>query len=163
MSAKSMTATITANEDEDHSLPRLTYVIARLERIIKQRMTQVLAPLGVTVVQYTALSILRRRSDLSNAQLARRTYVSPQGMNQILDQLDAAGWIIREPHATHGRIKTVRLSEQGKKMLTACDQVVQQVEVEMLKNIEATEHQKMNRLLIECVQALQGGFENIEI
>ena len=37
----------------------------------------------LTLPQYTALSILRRSTGLSNAQLARRTYVTPQAMIEV--------------------------------------------------------------------------------
>jgi hypothetical protein len=69
---------------------RLSYLIARTDRVLNQHLAECLKPQGLNVPQYTALSILGRRSGLSNAQLARRTYISPQGMNQVLDQLTQA-------------------------------------------------------------------------
>lgn len=142
--------------------PRLSYVIARLERVLKQRIAQSIEPFGISVTHYTALSILGRRSGLSNAQLARRTYISPQAMNQVLDQLDQAGLIVREPHATHGRILSTRLSEQGIATLEACDQAVDQMEAEMLHNLSDDDRVKMTEFLLSCVRALHGGFENSE-
>ena len=45
----------------------------------RARMEEVLRPLGVTLHQYTALSILERREGLSSAQLARRHVRDPAG------------------------------------------------------------------------------------
>lgn len=139
--------------------PRLSYVIARLERILHQRIAKQIEPLGLNVSQYTALSILGQRSGLSNAQLARRTYITPQAMNQVLEQLSQAGLIERHPHATHGRILTTELTAKGQTLLHHCDQEVERLEREMLQNIQAEEHEHLLHLLITCVRSLQGGFE----
>lgn len=141
---------------------RLSYVIARLERVIRQRIAQCVDPYGLTVTHYTALSILGRRSGLSNAQLARRTYISPQAMNQVLEQLAQAALIVREPHATHGRILAIRLTQQGKALLAACDLAVDAMEAEMLREIDADTRTQLMQTLITCVRALHGGFEKME-
>ena len=142
--------------------PRFSYVLARLDRVVRQRIGECVEPYGVTVSQYTALSILGHRSGLSNAQLARRTYVSPQAMNQLLDQLDQAGLVVREPHATHGRIRSTRLSAEGKAVLAGCDEAVDALEAEMLQHIDADKRAALTETLIDCVRALQGGFEYAE-
>jgi DNA-binding MarR family transcriptional regulator len=142
--------------------PRLSYVIARLERVLRQRIAKCVEPYGLTVPHYTALSILGRRSGLSNAQLARRTYITPQAMNQVLDQLEQAGLIVREPHTTHGRILSTRLTNQGKAVLAACDAVVDVMEEEMLRDIKADERAKLLQTLVTCVRALHGGFEHVD-
>ena len=40
-------------------------------------------PYGLTTLQYTTLSVLGRRGELSNAQLARRAYMTPQSMSEV--------------------------------------------------------------------------------
>ena len=141
---------------------RLSYVVARLERVIRQRLAAALEPYGLGVPHYTALSILGRRSGLSNAQLARRTFVSPQSMNQVLDQLEQTGLILREPHATHGRILAVKLTRAGKATLAACDKAVDLMEAEVLKELSAKEQDQLLHRLIGCVRSLHGGFEHLD-
>jgi hypothetical protein len=58
--------------------PRISYVVARLERAIRRGINERLAVHGSTVLRYTTLSILGRGGELSNAQLARRAYMSPR-------------------------------------------------------------------------------------
>lgn len=143
--------------------PRLSYVIARLERILHQRIAKSIEPFGLNVSQYTALSLLGRRSGLSNAQLARRTYITPQAMNQVLEQLSQAGLIERHPHATHGRILTTELTEAGKAVLCCCDAAVDNVEREMLADVNGEEQNHLLHTLLTCVRALQGGFETVKV
>jgi DNA-binding MarR family transcriptional regulator len=146
---------------ETTTLLRPSYVVARLERVIRQRMVAVIEPHGLGLPHYTALSILGRRTGLSNAQLARRSYISPQAMNQVLEQLEAAGLIAREPHATHGRILEVHLTPKGKKILAACDKAVDAMEEEMLQGLNAKERAQFLKQLVTCVRSLQGGFEGV--
>jgi DNA-binding MarR family transcriptional regulator len=141
---------------------RLSYVVARLERIIRQRIAEAVEPHGLGVPHYTALSILGRRGGLSNAQLARRTYISPQGMNQVLDQLEDAGLILRQPHATHGRILEVKLTKEGKAVLIACDKAVDKMEAEMLKELGTREQDQLMHMLVACVRSLHGGLEHVD-
>jgi DNA-binding MarR family transcriptional regulator len=146
-------------EPAEATPPRLSYVIARLERVLKQRLAKCVEPYGLTVSHYTALSILGRRSGLSNAQLARRTYITPQAMNQVLDHLTRTGLIVREPHATHGRILATRLTPAGKDVLASCDIAVDAMEAEMLHDVPAANRTQLMQTLLVCIRALHGGFE----
>ena len=67
---------------------RLLYLIKGLEMAERARLEEVLRPLGVTVHQYTVLSILERRGGLSSAQLARRHFVTPQAMHQLIASME---------------------------------------------------------------------------
>src|SRR5439155_21814414 len=83
---------------------RLSYVVGRLDRVLRRRLGEALAPHGLTVADYTALSVLRSRSGLSNAQLARRTLITPQSMNEVLGRLVERGYVDRSQDTDHGRI-----------------------------------------------------------
>ena len=83
-------------------VPAISYVVGRLDRALRREIGTLVAPL--TVPQYTALSILRDRAGLSNAQLARRSYVTPQSMNEVIAALEREGLVARSPAANHGRV-----------------------------------------------------------
>lgn len=138
-------------------LVRLSYVIGRLDRVISQHIEACVAPYDLSVTQYTTLSVLSHRSGLSNAQLARRAYVTPQAMNQVLAQLAQVGLIERESHATHGRILCVNLTEQGKTVLAVCDAAVEAMEQQMLNGMDIAGRESLRKALIGCVRALGGG------
>jgi len=60
--------------------------------------------LGITTPQYAALTFLDESPGLSSAQLARRAFVTPQTMNRMVANLEAAGLIARGPHPELGRV-----------------------------------------------------------
>ncbi len=134
--------------------PRIGYVVGRLDRALRREIGALVAPFGLTVPKYTALSILRDRPGLSNAQLARRTYVTPQSMNEVLIALEADGLIIRSRSAEHGRVVEAVLSGRGLEVLTSCDRAVTHMENAMLADLDADEREHLLQALLGCVQRL---------
>jgi DNA-binding MarR family transcriptional regulator len=139
---------------------RLTYAIARLERALRRELERGLAPLGLTVSQYTALSVLRSRSGLSSAQLARRSYVSPQAMNELIGALDAKGLITRTPSPNHQRILQASLTPRGRQVARRGDRVVDRIEDVMLAGVEPGERAALLATVRACVQRLHAGLDD---
>ena len=127
--------------------PRISYVIARLERAIRATINERLRPHGLTTLQYTTLSVLASRGHpLSNAQLARRAYMTPQAMIEVLTALETKGLIRREPHPNHRRVYPASLTEEGDRVLASCDAVVEAMEQEMLRRARACGTRGLPRL-----------------
>ena len=134
--------------------PRLGYVVGRLDRALRREIGALVAPHGLTVSKYTALSILRDRPGLSNAQLARRTYVTPQSMNEVLAALESDGLIVRAPAANHGRVVEISLSSKGLEALGACDRAVGHMEDAMLADLDKAAREQLLEALANCVDRL---------
>jgi DNA-binding MarR family transcriptional regulator len=129
--------------------PHISYVIARLERAVRKEIGRLVGPRGLSVAQYTTLSILRSRSGLSNAQLARRLWVTPQSMNEVISALERAGLIERVPDVGNRRILRTALTPAGRETLAACDADVLAMEEHMLADVDA-------ELRDQIVEALEG-------
>ena len=122
---------------------RLTYLVKRLEMAERARMEEVLRPLGVTLHQYTAMSILERREGLSSAQLARRHVVSPQAMHQLIASMERDRLILR-----------AWLTEHGADVLRASHEAVDAVEERMLSALTDEEAATFARAVEHCLAAL---------
>jgi DNA-binding MarR family transcriptional regulator len=109
------------------------------------------------VLQYTTLSVLGRRGELSNAQLARRAYMSPQAMGEVIEALEAKGLIKRLQHPTHRRVYPATLTAKGKKVLAACDRLVDELEAEMLADLSPAERSRLRNGLLGAVRRLHAG------
>jgi DNA-binding MarR family transcriptional regulator len=132
----------------------IAYLIGRLDHVLGQRLRDRLALLGLTLAQYTALSVLNAQRHLSNAQLAERTMISPQSANEMVKTMEAKGWIERQPDANHGRIVQIRLTDQGKSLLSECDATVAELEGIMLSGLDAAQQQRLNGELKTILHAL---------
>jgi DNA-binding MarR family transcriptional regulator len=138
--------------------PRISYVIARLERAIRKAITTRVKPYGLTTLQYTTLSVLQRhRRPLSNAQLARRAYMTPQAMGEVIEALERKGLIERTRHPNHRRVYPAELTPEGLRVLRQCDAAVAEFEETMLRDLTATQRAELLRSLTSAVRALGAG------
>lgn len=135
------------------SLPLTTYLIGRLDRIARRALDERLREFGLTALGYTALSVLTVRPGLSNAQLARRSFMTPQGMNQVIDVLVERGYVERHQSTEHGRIRHITLTELGQSVVDECSQRVLAFEAELLAPLDAEQREQLNALLRQVVDA----------
>ncbi len=74
--------------------------------------------LGLTVTQFLALAFIDEGGDdISSAELARRSYVSPQAMMTIVARMEAAKLISRAPASCGGRTLCLALTPEGERLL----------------------------------------------
>jgi len=102
------------------------------------------------------MSVLAEEPGLSNAQLARRSFVTPQTMNQILARLEALGLVERLEHPEHGRVLQVYLSERGDQLRRECTRLVVAVEARMVSVLSEEERRRLLEALRACTDALRG-------
>lgn len=141
--------------------PRISYIMGRLDRALTLALESRVGEHGLTLPQYVALSVLRVRGGLSNAQLARRAMVRPQSMMQVISALEAIGLIDREPDANHGRILRTALTPRGRTVLAACDRSVAEMEKEMLAGLSAEQRVAFRGALLDVVQRLGGYVDDV--
>src|SRR5690625_2129623 len=125
----------------------IAYLVGRLDHVLKRGIRNCLRPYGVTPAQYTALSIFRVHEQLSNAQLAERSMVSPQSANEMVKIMEKRGWILRQIAKTQGRIIPIQLTPAGFDLLEKCDQQVAKLETAMLATLSnSNKHDLQNHL-----------------
>lgn len=126
-------------ELSDQVPARPSYEIARVERGVRRAIAARVEPHGLTVPQYTAMSILLRRSGLSNSQLARRSYVTPQSMSAVIANLEERGLVVRRQSPDHAWVRRTELTAAGRRLLRACDDAIAAFEEQMLDVLDARE------------------------
>jgi DNA-binding MarR family transcriptional regulator len=135
--------------------PRLSYVIGRLDRVLRRRLAAAVEPTGLTLPAYTALSVLRVHDGFSNARLARLSLVTPQSMSEVLTLLVDQGYVRRRAEPGHGRVIRTELTKAGSRALERCDRAVDDVEQEMLGDLVAGEVTSLRAVLLRCGLALE--------
>lgn len=138
--------------------PRISYLIGRLHRVLRAALDEGISKHGLTVAQYAALSILGDRPGLSNAQLARRSFMSAQSANQVLQVLEELKLVRRKGDPDHGRISRTELTARGKSVLAACERVVDETERVMLKQLQRAEQKQLIDDLRSCLRTLDQSY-----
>ena len=132
-------------------------MIARLERAVRSAIQERVKTHDLTASQFTTLSILGRRDEpLSNAQLARRAYMTPQSMSEVIDALEQRGLIERNSNG-RGRALPATLTPKGRRVLADCERAVDELEDEMLAGLGDRERARLLASLTGAVRALGAG------
>jgi DNA-binding MarR family transcriptional regulator len=134
---------------------RVGYELKRAQHALRLRMDDALRSVGLTTPRYAALALLEADPGLSNAELARRAFVTPQTMNAIVVNLEAAGLLERRPHPAHGRILRGYPTEAGRETLERAHRLVQKVEGRMLAPLDAAAQGALLDALRRCADSLE--------
>ncbi|MEU4891127.1 MarR family transcriptional regulator [Streptomyces sp. NPDC044780] len=132
------------------------YRLKRAAAALRGAMDKALREHGLTVPQYSCLELLDQRPGLSNAELARSTFVTRQSMNVVLRGLQDADLISRPATTDHGRALPAHLTAQGRERLDAARSAVYAIETTM---IDALSPRRLAALLADLdrmAEALDG-------
>lgn len=130
------------------------YLLMRVHRALRAAIDETLRPHGFTLPQVAVMFALARKSGLSTAELARRAFVTPQAMGEVLAGLEAKGCVIRRAHDSHGRILPTELTQTGIVARKLCHDVLAKAEAQMLSGLSTEERQMLGALLERCLEGL---------
>jgi DNA-binding MarR family transcriptional regulator len=132
----------------------MLYLVKQLELAVRAQLDEVLRPASITPLQYTALTVLERRSDLSTAELARNAFVTDQSAADMVGVLEDRGLILRHPDAADRRRRVIRLTPEGQELLDSVRADVAAVEERMLSPLAGGEAEDLRRMVAACRRAL---------
>lgn len=137
--------------------PHVGYVLKQAQALLHLRMEEALKTLGLTVSHYSCLHRLRVEPGISAAALARRTFVTRQSMNVMLQQLIDRGLVTRPDQADIGRALPSVLTAAGTVALDAAQVLVDEVEQRMLSGLTPSQSAALAHGLAACVDSLATG------
>ncbi len=91
--------------------------VVRAEKAIVRELSKALAPLDLKLVQLDLLMNLYRHPGTSQHDLARRLLVGRSNVTMLLPQLEAQGFLRREPDAKDRRVMRIFMTPEGEKVL----------------------------------------------
>jgi DNA-binding MarR family transcriptional regulator len=136
------------------SRPSLLYVVKQVELAARAQMDELLKPAGITALQYTALTVLRRRDGLSSAQLARNSFVTAQSMADMITALERRGLIARRRDPGNRRTLLISLTDAGHELLATHDEAMDALEERMLTGLTVRQRRDLEVYLNRCRTAL---------
>lgn len=136
--------------------PQIGYLVKQVQQQVRAHLDEALGRHGVTMASYAAMAALDEDPGLSNADLARRCFVTPQTMNRIVRDLEADGRVVRSPDPEHGRIRRTDLTPDGASLVAQCGREVEVVHDRMLADLSPREVATLQEMLQRCLRGLQG-------
>ena len=158
-----MTGAVDVGQARAHTEPGVSYAVARLHQRLFASITERVAPYGLTTLQFTTLSVLSRHgAPLSTSQLARRAFMTPQSMSEVIHALEGKGLIKRSPLPNHRRTLPARITAKGRRVLADCEDVVAAFEDSMLEGFSEEDRVAFLGMVKAAVRNLGGGFPSEE-
>ena len=123
------------------------YLVKRAQSVIHLALEEIVTKHGLGIPHYVVLTLLAETPGLPNAELARKAFVTPQSMNEVLKQLEAHGLVERHPSQSNARILKAHLTHAGEKKWRSVHDGVQELEERLLRGLTQEEVRVLNQSL----------------
>ncbi|MBX3540482.1 MAG: MarR family transcriptional regulator [Chelatococcus sp.] len=133
----------------------LGYALKRAQQALRAHLDSELRNIGLTTPQYSVLAGLELSAGSSNAELARRAFVTPQTMQAIIVALERAGLIQRRAHPANRRIRTTELTSAGQSVLRTAHEIAANAEIVIRNAVAPDDPEIINSVLLRITEALR--------
>ena len=98
---------------------RIGFLVHDVSRMRRTLFDQAMKPLGITRSQWWVLSQLSRhaKSGMLQTELARDLDVGKVTVGGLIDRLEVAGYVVRQPEKTDRRAKRIMITARGHEIL----------------------------------------------
>jgi len=111
-------------------------------------MERALSAFGLTPPQFSVLTMLVAYPGSSGADIARVSMLTPPTVSVIVANLERMGAIERTPHAVHGRVLQIEVTQAGQDLLAQCRSSVEAIDYALLAGLSADEKLVVRRWLV---------------
>ena len=123
------------------------FEFARVSMAYRSRASRMLAEVGLHVGQEMLLQSLWQEDRLTQSGLADRLRIQLATVNKMIRRMERAGWVTKCADAQDGRVSRVQLTQKGRDMQAATEQVWERFEQCTLANFTLAEQGILRRLL----------------
>jgi DNA-binding MarR family transcriptional regulator len=119
---------------------------------------RVLRPLGLTDSQFNALAVLRYQSEdgaLDQSSLGRMLVVNRSNVTGLIDRMERAGWVERTSDRNDRRVKKVRLTPEGRRLLDRADRLYIRRVYDVMGSLSSREREQLEQALEKVRAALR--------
>ncbi len=139
--------------------PSLFELYLRTAHRIRRRSAPSYDRFGLTEAQARALRVISRYERPRMADLAQALEVVPRSITSMVDTLEAAGFVAREPDPTDRRATIVVLTDAGAEVLRQVGRMRAEAAEQLFAKLSAREQGELRRLL----ELLEAGEEPLPL
>jgi DNA-binding MarR family transcriptional regulator len=125
------------------------HLIRRCQQIAVGLFIEEAAALGhdVTPVQYAAMTAIAVNPDIDATRLSELIAFDRSTLGNVIERLEAKGWIVRRPGNVDRRTKRLRLTETGAGLLAQVEPAVARAQERILAPLPPDDRQAFTRML----------------
>lgn len=131
--------------DDYHAMPG--HLIRRAHQVSTALFAEECGRFDLTAVQFAALSAIRDAPGLDATRLSALIAFDRSTLGDVLERLEAKGWIAREASPSDRRVKKLALSEAGSALLAQVMPLVERVQERLLQPFPAEQRTAVLEML----------------
>jgi DNA-binding MarR family transcriptional regulator len=128
------------------------HAIRRVQQQAVAKFMTAAKPWGLTPVQYAAMHQLALSPNIDQRSLAYAIDIDTSTVADVLDRLEARGWIERRISAYDRRVRLVQLTPSGLEIVEQAAPVIAAVQFELLNGLTDSERQTFQELLQKLIR-----------
>lgn len=132
-----------------HSKPG--HLIRRAHQISSALFAEECGAFDLTSVQYAALVAIRTHPGLDATRLSGLIAFDRSTLGDVLERLEAKGWVQRSPSPSDRRVKLLQLTAAGHEILQEVEAAVDRVQARLLAPLAPEHRVTLVRLLAQLV------------
>jgi DNA-binding MarR family transcriptional regulator len=137
-----------------HKMPG--HLIRRLQQIAVALFVAECEALDLTPVQYASLSVIRDVPDLDVTRLSSLVALDKATLAKVIERLEAKGWIFRAGSSVDKRIKLLKITPKGRKVLASAEPGVRRCQRRILAPLVENDRQVFMKMLEQLVELNNG-------
>jgi MarR family transcriptional regulator, lower aerobic nicotinate degradation pathway regulator len=127
------------------------YLMRRAQQIAVAIFMEECAAFEITPVQYASLVAIREHPGVDATRLSALIAFDRSTLGDVLERLEAKGWIERSGSPEDKRIKVLRLSREGARMLRQVEPSVVRTQERILAPLRPEDRRRLMALLTQLV------------
>lgn len=128
------------------------HLIRRAQQVSTAIFTDECAAFDLTAVQYAALCAIQANPQIDATRLSSLIAFDRSTIGDVLERLEAKGWISRISSSQDRRIKLVRLSRDGIKLLRDVEPAIHRVQERLLAPLAPDDRVMIVKLLAQLAE-----------
>ncbi|QIY99474.1 MarR family winged helix-turn-helix transcriptional regulator [Streptomyces sp. S1D4-11] len=128
------------------SLP--SWLLGRAAARGRALVAEALAAEGLKMWHHVVLSAVSDLGPVAQAELGRSIQLDPKDLVGVLNDLQDAGLVLREPDPRDRRKNAVSITEEGARLLARCEQAAREANDALLSPLSEAEREQFMGLLI---------------
>lgn len=133
---------------------RATFQVIASSHELKAVLEETLAPLGISLAQWTVLLQLLIEPGRSSADIARSSVVSQQAISGLVARLERDELLSRAPHPDHGRIQQLTTTSHGRQVALDAEDAVRGLERDLREHLGEADAETLRSLLLRLREFL---------
>ena len=132
------------------------HLIRRLQQIAVALFVAECEALDLTPVQYASLAAIRDVPDLDVTRLSSLVALDKATLAKVIERLEVKGWILRTGSGLDKRVKLLKITPKGRKVLASAGPGVRRCQRRILAPLEEEDRQRFMRMLEQLVELNNG-------